>query len=137
MDATASRLPLPPQATALPPIAQLIPSTHHLPDNKDPPTLPYSSLPIRNPDPRDSGNWSQSKRKYWHPQLGHTSLSNPKDSSGVSNNGMPLHSLLNAEDSPSRNSVPDTPQSATVRPPPSLHVRECNIIIKHPLTFAA
>ncbi|KAF2467521.1 uncharacterized protein BDR25DRAFT_63218 [Lindgomyces ingoldianus] len=47
---------------------------------------------------RDSGNWSISQSKH---------------SSGVSNTmGLQLQTILNAEDSPSRNSVPDTPSSA-------------------------
>ncbi|KAF2729671.1 hypothetical protein EJ04DRAFT_63583 [Polyplosphaeria fusca] len=49
-------------------------------------------------DARDSGNWSISQSKH---------------SSGVSNTmGLQLQTILNAEDSPSRNSVPDTPSSA-------------------------
>ncbi|KAF2201122.1 hypothetical protein GQ43DRAFT_472079 [Delitschia confertaspora ATCC 74209] len=49
-------------------------------------------------DARDSGNWSISQSKH---------------SSGVSNGmGLQLQTILNAEDSPTRHSVPETPSSA-------------------------
>ncbi|KAL1633171.1 hypothetical protein SLS56_003034 [Neofusicoccum ribis] len=52
------------------------------------------------PDARDSGTWSISQTQSKH-------------SSGVSNTtGLQLQTILNAEDSPSRNSIPETPQSA-------------------------
>ncbi|KAF2096642.1 hypothetical protein NA57DRAFT_58543 [Rhizodiscina lignyota] len=52
----------------------------------------------QNADIRDSGNWSISQSKH---------------SSTVSNNpGLQLQTILNAEDSPSRSSMPDTPHSA-------------------------
>ncbi|KAF1986120.1 hypothetical protein K402DRAFT_412834 [Aulographum hederae CBS 113979] len=83
---------------ALPPIASL---TGELPhgQSQGPSQLDYSQNqnPNRHSDVRDSGNWSQSKH-----------------SSGVSNigsNGLHLHTILNAEDSPSRSSIPDTPHS--------------------------
>ncbi|KAF2675333.1 hypothetical protein BT63DRAFT_450324 [Microthyrium microscopicum] len=87
------------QGQSLPPITSITAIT----DQHTPlPSAEMSPLPFRTttqaPD-RDSGNWSASKH-----------------SSGVSNIGFPLTSILNAEDSPSRNSIPnsipETPHSA-------------------------
>lgn len=98
MDSTQQQRSLPPgaltQGQPLPSIASLTSSLS---------TTEQS--PIRLSDARearDSGNWSISQSKH---------------SSGVSNNaGLQLQTILNAEDSPSRNSVPDTPSSARYPP---------------------
>ncbi|KAK7725123.1 hypothetical protein SLS57_004036 [Botryosphaeria dothidea] len=80
------------QAQALPSIASL---THNLPQSDA--VQMQSRQP---PEARDSGTWSISQTQSKH-------------SSGVSNTtNLQLQNILNAEDSPSRNSVPETPQSA-------------------------
>lgn len=63
MDASTHHLPPPPppQTQALPSITHLTSLTNPLPETKEN-NLPFASLPIRASDPRDSGNWSQSKR---------------------------------------------------------------------------
>ncbi|KAJ4287969.1 hypothetical protein N0V90_011984 [Kalmusia sp. IMI 367209] len=78
-------------------VSQALPSIASLTSN-----LTAEQSPVRlrqhseSREARDSGNWSISQ-----------------NSSGVSNNmGLQLHTILNAEDSPSRNGVPDTPSSA-------------------------
>lgn len=78
------------QSQALPSIASLTGTLAH-PEQ--------SPARLRQPsEARDSGNWSIPQSKH---------------SSGVSNTmGLQLQTILNAEDCPSRNSVPDTPQSA-------------------------
>ncbi|KAF2682448.1 hypothetical protein K458DRAFT_58941 [Lentithecium fluviatile CBS 122367] len=89
------------QSQALPSIASL---TNNLsPAEQSPVRLRQHSESC---DARDSGNWSISQSK--------PILTDPyADSSGVSNTmGLQLQTILNAEDSPSRNSVPDTPSSA-------------------------
>ncbi|KAL1393567.1 hypothetical protein HDK64DRAFT_8207 [Phyllosticta capitalensis] len=79
------------QAQALPSIASLtnaLPHDHHQIIHRQ-----------QHPDARDSGNWSISQAQSKH-------------SSGVSNTGgLQLQTILNAEDSPSRNSIPETPHS--------------------------
>jgi hypothetical protein len=62
MDSTTIIRPPPPHSQALPPITALT----SLSDSKEG-SLSYSSLPIRPSDPRDSGNWSQSKRNSLPP----------------------------------------------------------------------
>jgi hypothetical protein len=64
--------------------------------------LPHHSI---SSDPRDSGNWSQSKRKLLNVA---DFMADRADSSGISASGFGLQSILNA-DSPSRNSIPDHP----------------------------
>ncbi|KAL1603540.1 hypothetical protein SLS60_005128 [Paraconiothyrium brasiliense] len=86
--------PQPPSSLsqALPSIASL---TNNLPAEQSPVRL---RQPSESREIRDSGNWSISQSKH---------------SSGVSNTmGLQLQTILNAEDSPSRNGVPDTPSSA-------------------------
>ncbi|KAH7123923.1 hypothetical protein B0J11DRAFT_325515 [Dendryphion nanum] len=92
MDPAHQQRPLPPgslsQNQPLPSIASL---TNSLP------TAEHSPARLSDREARDSGNWSISQSKH---------------SSGVSNTmGLQLQTILNAEDSPSRNSVPDTPSS--------------------------
>ncbi|KAL5379425.1 hypothetical protein DPSP01_008491 [Paraphaeosphaeria sporulosa] len=77
---------------ALPSIASL---TSNLSPDQSPARLRQQS---ESREARDSGNWSVSQSKH---------------SSGVSNTmGLQLQTILNAEDSPSRNGAPDTPSSA-------------------------
>lgn len=118
----ASRQPTTaPQSQALPSIASLTGGLHQ------PDYPPYQAH--HQQDTRDSGSWSlpQSKRKFacfcyyitnllstgWHLLTLRAANSLTTDSSVVSNpTGLQLHKILNAEDSPSRHSVPETPQSA-------------------------
>lgn len=93
---------------ALPSIASL---TNNLSTEQSPARL---HQPSDAREARDSGNWSVSQSKH---------------SSGVSNNmGLQLQTILNAEDSPSRNGVPDTPSSARypsgVSSVPSIHQQQ-------------
>lgn len=80
------------QAQALPSIASL---THNL-SHSD-----MNQMQARHhPEARDSGTWSISQTQSKH-------------SSGVSNTtGLQLQTILNAEDPPTRNAIPETPQSA-------------------------
>ncbi|KAF2013111.1 hypothetical protein BU24DRAFT_230347 [Aaosphaeria arxii CBS 175.79] len=83
---------------ALPSIASL--TSNLTPSEQSPVRLRHQSEAR---EARDSGNWSISQSKH---------------SSGVSNTmGLQLQTILNAEDPPSRNSVPDTPSSARYPPP--------------------
>ncbi|KAF2426520.1 hypothetical protein EJ08DRAFT_663269 [Tothia fuscella] len=100
------------------------PNTSYTVSQSLPPiTALTNELPL--PDPssgflRDSGNWSisQSKREQLDRSLKlHVTDDSKPDSSGVSNTGgLQIHTILNAEDSPSRLSIPETPHSARGHP---------------------
>jgi hypothetical protein len=126
MDSTSQqRLPTHPtlsQSQALPSIASL--TSNLSPSEQSPVRLRQHSESC---DARDSGNWSISQSKREEPHHLSSSCQRPTtavaigadpsiDSSGVSNTmGLQLQTILNAEDSPSRHSVPsvpDTPSSA-------------------------
>ncbi|KAF1813647.1 hypothetical protein P152DRAFT_501047 [Eremomyces bilateralis CBS 781.70] len=97
----------PPQSqriSTLPPITAL---TGSLPPPELSPGIPR---PVS--DARDSGNWSISQSKH------SSTVSNPLG-------GLQLQSILNAEESPSRSSAPETPHSArgsAHQPVPTPHV---------------
>jgi hypothetical protein len=136
MDSASQQRPPAPsslsQGQALPSIASL---TGQLPPSEQSPVHLRHQSDAR--EARDSGNWSvsQSKREFFLlsplvvrtrcPRLHLDLLTRASDSSIVSNNNntnnnnnnnpnmsLNVHTLLNPEESPSRNSVPDTPSSS-------------------------
>ncbi|KAF1999447.1 hypothetical protein P154DRAFT_225871 [Amniculicola lignicola CBS 123094] len=107
------------QTQALPSIASL--TSTLTPSEQSPVRLKQQHVDAR--DARDSGNWSVSQSKH---------------SSGVSNNmGLQLQTILNAEDSPSRNSVPDTPSSARYPSGPGNALPSLNQGFDNRLSFEA
>ncbi|KAF2460002.1 hypothetical protein BDY21DRAFT_182908 [Lineolata rhizophorae] len=104
------------QQQALPSIASLtgpiIPQQHPPVDQFNLQSRPLSDAA------RDSGNWS---------------LTQSKHSSGVSNTtGLQLQTILNHEDSPSKSSVPGTPQSARGPAPVPTPLPTLNQGLEHP-----
>ncbi|ORX93695.1 hypothetical protein BCR34DRAFT_608482 [Clohesyomyces aquaticus] len=123
MEPVTQQRPPPPPGSAsqnqpLPSIASL---TSTLPPSEQSPVHLRQQSEAR--EARDSGNWSISQSKH---------------SSGVSNTmGLQLQTILNAEDSPSRASVPDTPSSARYPPPHANALPSLNQGFDNRLSFEA